>query len=68
MEIILSVHYLFYLKVRSVFSGKTALWFQEAPKSLNFLSQCNVKKNACMEARERYIKSKVNGEYNVHQF
>lgn len=22
---------------------KTALWFKEAPKSLNFLSQCNVK-------------------------
>lgn len=46
----------------------TALLFKEAPKSLNFLSKCNVKKIACMEARERYIKSKVNGEYNVRQF
>lgn len=54
--------------MHSVFSGKTALWFKEAPKSLNFLSKCNVKKIACMEVRERYIKSKVNGEYNVRQF
>lgn len=68
MDIILFVFVFFIYRCILSFSGKkTALWFKEAPTSLNFLSKCNVKK--CVHGGKRKVQqSKVNGEYNVRQF